>query len=85
MSKSNGDANDIEAFAANQTRQHRGTPCWCCSIPEAKEINEARLNGVEPHLIRKWLIEKRGYHPDIATVPRVSAHFHRYHHQRATS
>lgn len=77
-------------FAASQPTVARR--CWVCSIPEAAEINQARLaseeliaktngarGGVSVPATLRWLQDVRGY--SDATLPRLNNHFTRGHHR----
>jgi len=46
-----------------------------CGIPEKQEIDEAIAGGVTQGAIRVWLIEHRGYTPDVVKGCRVRRHF----------
>ncbi len=69
----------LEEYVANYTGPIYGR-CWACSIPERAEVDAARSRGIMPHLIRAWLIERRGY--TKAQVVRIGNHFDRGHHER---
>lgn len=58
-----------------RTRTLKYGTCWMCGIPEKQEIDEAIAGGVTQGAIRVWLIEHRGYTPDVVKGCRVRRHF----------
>ena len=62
-----------------------GTPCWLCGIPERQEIDEAFRSEDPPTsetLIRRWLIDERGYAPELVTPNKIHHHKSAGHHER---
>lgn len=49
-----------------------GPEAWVTTIPEWPEIEAAYKSGVRITVIRRWLIEERGYDDKVATYQRVS-------------
>ena len=69
------EADSLEAFAAKRPKRAPGRPCWACGIPEAEEINSARRKEITLRTIRDWLIEQKGYAPEVVTMTRLQNHF----------
>jgi len=49
-----------------------GPSAWITTIPEWPEIVEAYKSGVRLTVIRRWLVEERGYPDAQVTYQRVS-------------
>lgn len=64
----------LAAFAASR-RATSGPKCWACGIKEAPEIAAAVNAGdVTLSAIRAWLVEQKGYSPEVATRSRIQNH-----------
>jgi hypothetical protein len=57
----------LKDFVENEKKSKQ---CFLCSIPELKEIEEAKQGGAETRYIVKWLIEDRGYDEDRVKAAR---------------
>lgn len=76
MPASDGKPSLLE-FAASLKPQN---VCRVCEIPEVKEINEARRQGVAYAMITRWLVTACGYEPGFISDHRVETHFRNNHH-----
>ena len=65
----------LEDFAASV----RPLGCWVCIIPERSEIDEAINGGISLGVIRRWLLDIKGYAAKDATWDRLDAHRRRGH------
>lgn len=61
-------------FAAVNTRKPPGSGAWLESIPEFAEVVEAWKSGVNGGIIRRWLVESKGYPAVECTAGRVNAY-----------
>ena len=68
---------------AKANPQRRTGKCWACSIPETKEINAGRHQGLSDWTIRQWLIRDMGYMPEEIGPGKLRHHFGSGHHLRA--
>ena len=57
----------------------RSAHSWLTTIPEHDEVVAAWGNGVAAGVIRKWLVEQKGYPPEIVTETRVGGFLRRVH------
>ena len=64
----------LTEFAAANPRQAPGNKAWLESIPEFAEVVEAWKSGVNGGIIRRWLVESKGYPAVECTVGRVNAY-----------
>lgn len=48
--------------------------CWVCNLPEREEIDEGIRNGTTNGVIRRWLINVRGYIETDATCDKLRRH-----------
>jgi hypothetical protein len=65
----------LEAYAASGKGLARpGTQCWACGLPERQEIDAAFLKGTSIGVIRRWLIDVRGYSQNDATRSKLENH-----------
>lgn len=65
----------LETFAKNSRRGKSGVPCWLCSIPERRVVEEGKAKGTTYMLIRDWLVSECGYDPEIVTFHKIKGHF----------
>jgi hypothetical protein len=65
----------LEQYAASgQGLGRPGTQCWACNLPERQEIDEAFKKGTSIGVIRRWLIDVRGYGQNDATRSKLENH-----------
>jgi len=64
----------IAEFVKKNPPKKHGNPCWACSIPERKEVDEAIRSGVGKRSITGWLQQECGYPKDMATEGRIAHH-----------
>jgi hypothetical protein len=72
----------LAAYAKANPPKRGGRPCWACSLPERSEIDSGRKGGLVLSQIIGWLVNDKGYKPDVATHGRLAAHFDRRHHEQ---
>lgn len=65
----------LTEFSQQARRAQREVRCLVCSLPERKEIEQAKKDGVYVTEIRAWLISELGVSPEEATKHRVSRHW----------
>lgn len=71
---------NLADFAAERITK-KGPPCWLCSIPEAREVNQGLRDGVKQAALLDWLRDDCGY-GETATVHKVVNHLKNRHHLR---
>lgn len=62
-----------EFLKGNRPRVNPGG-CWVCSLPEREEVDAAYRKTRSPRLIKRWLVEAKGYPEIEATQPRIDSH-----------
>lgn len=75
-----------EYVSSGKGKLARGNPCWLCGVPERDEIDAAlRSDGPtnSPSMIRRWMIDERGYDPGAVTLNKIRHHKEAGHHERA--
>ncbi len=80
----------LKAFVAGTPQRRGGKPCWVCSLPEIKQLDQGRRDGVSMLSIRSFMLAAKdgdppglGYSPEEATIGRIRSHFEQgKHHER---
>lgn len=65
----------LTEFSQQARRAQREVRCLVCSLPERKEIEQAKEEGVFVTEIRQWIISELGIAPEDATKHKVSRHW----------
>jgi hypothetical protein len=71
--------------ASGQGLKRPGTTCWICNLPEREEVDAALREGTSVGVIRRWLIDVRGYSEGLATRNKIENHRNKGHHERSTA
>lgn len=72
---------DLTEFAEANPGPVRGSVCWTCHLPQARQINAAKRDRLVsvPQML-KWLVHDQGIPATEARASRLYNHFQAQHH-----